>query len=62
MTDHDLTSLAVSIIVFFESKGWAVAMFNPPELQHVDPRRVSEVMIEAGWRAIDAGQSDGGDD
>jgi len=64
MSDSDMTmaGLAIAVIRHMEAQGWAVVMFSPQEIKDADPHHVATAMIQAGWRAIDAGQCDGDDD
>lgn len=41
-----------------EAMGCAVAVFTPDELGDVNPKRVADNMIEAGWFAIDTLQDE----
>ena len=43
----------VAHIVALERMGCAVAVFTPEEMGEVNPKRVADRMIEAGWEAID---------
>jgi len=53
-----LTMLAIATARHLEARGWAVAMFNPPDLFGADPRRVMEAMEDAAIRVIAEAESD----
>lgn len=54
-TTHDLCNM-------LRSRGFAVVVFNPDELEYADASQVEDVMIERAWSLIEYQNSEWRDD
>jgi len=43
----------LDIYKFVSSRGYAICLFHPNELNGADPRQIEEAMCVAGWNAIE---------